>query len=137
MYVDDVGLRVEMVVPHIFQQHRPGYDMTGVAHQVFQELKLPRQEFDDLVAALHRAGQQIELEIGDAKPGLGRTLGATAEQRLDARQQFAERKGLDEIIVAAGAQRSEEHTSELQSPCNLVCRLLLEKKKHIRETVSH
>src|SRR5256885_3810750 len=26
-------------------------------------------------------------------------------------------------------QRSEEHTSEIQSPCNLVCRLLLEKKK--------
>src|SRR5256885_3951750 len=30
--------------------------------------------------------------------------------------------------VTTGA-RSEEHTSELQSPCNLVCRLLLEKKK--------
>src|SRR5256885_9824221 len=29
------------------------------------------------------------------------------------------------------ALRSEEHTSELQSPCNLVCRLLLEKKKVI------
>src|SRR5256885_5425259 len=28
-----------------------------------------------------------------------------------------------------GILRSEEHTSELQSPCNLVCRLLLEKKK--------
>src|SRR2546426_9309055 len=28
-----------------------------------------------------------------------------------------------------GTARSEEHTSELQSPCNLVCRLLLEKKK--------
>src|SRR5256885_7131945 len=28
-----------------------------------------------------------------------------------------------------GQDRSEEHTSELQSPCNLVCRLLLEKKK--------
>src|SRR5205807_10494880 len=28
-----------------------------------------------------------------------------------------------------GKARSEEHTSELQSPCNLVCRLLLEKKK--------
>src|SRR5256885_12604880 len=28
------------------------------------------------------------------------------------------------------ADRSEEHTSELQSPCNLVCRLLLEKKKN-------
>src|SRR5688500_19584811 len=32
--------------------------------------------------------------------------------------------------------RSEEHTSELQSPCNLVCRLLLEKKKIIRERQS-
>ena len=31
---------------------------------------------------------------------------------------------------AAVARRSEEHTSELQSPCNLVCRLLLEKKNH-------
>src|SRR3989454_2277034 len=30
------------------------------------------------------------------------------------------------------AARSEEHTSELQSPCNLVCRLLLEKKKRMR-----
>src|SRR5256885_11038700 len=30
---------------------------------------------------------------------------------------------------AGRRQRSEEHTSELQSPCNLVCRLLLEKKK--------
>src|SRR2546426_3787867 len=30
------------------------------------------------------------------------------------------------------AKRSEEHTSELQSPCNLVCRLLLEKKKKKR-----
>src|SRR5256885_16362873 len=29
-------------------------------------------------------------------------------------------------------QRSEEHTSELQSPCNLVCRLLLEKKKTVK-----
>src|SRR2546426_2849106 len=32
----------------------------------------------------------------------------------------------------SAAGRSEEHTSELQSPCNLVCRLLLEKKKKRR-----
>src|SRR2546426_4910632 len=37
---------------------------------------------------------------------------------------------LDEISNSLKATgRSEEHTSELQSPCNLVCRLLLEKKK--------
>src|SRR5256885_11901996 len=34
---------------------------------------------------------------------------------------------------APGDTRSEEHTSELQSPCNLVCRLLLEKKKKTRK----
>src|SRR5256885_6818378 len=45
------------------------------------------------------------------------------------------RPGVVGLLVA----RSEEHTSELQSPCNLVCRLLLEKKKNmhghaVRET---
>src|SRR5256885_11641836 len=34
-----------------------------------------------------------------------------------------------QMVLAPEEQRSEEHTSELQSPCNLVCRLLLEKKK--------
>src|SRR5688500_19884701 len=41
------------------------------------------------------------------------------------------------VSVVAGSHhtRSEEHTSELQSPCNLVCRLLLEKKnKHNSNT---
>src|SRR5688500_20236601 len=33
------------------------------------------------------------------------------------------------VPSAPAIRRSEEHTSELQSPCNLVCRLLLEKKK--------
>src|SRR2546426_8354124 len=33
-------------------------------------------------------------------------------------------------VVLSHRPRSEEHTSELQSPCNLVCRLLLEKKKN-------
>src|SRR2546426_4607042 len=41
-----------------------------------------------------------------------------------------ERVALKHEVAERG--RSEEHTSELQSPCNLVCRLLLEKKKHRR-----
>src|SRR5256885_12550392 len=36
-----------------------------------------------------------------------------------------------EQVGGLGGGRSEEHTSELQSPCNLVCRLLLEKNKHL------
>src|SRR2546426_2998984 len=42
--------------------------------------------------------------------------------------------GLDNPLrqdQASFKKRSEEHTSELQSPCNLVCRLLLEKKKNV------
>src|SRR5688500_7078436 len=39
---------------------------------------------------------------------------------------IANRKQRKDVVTAL---RSEEHTSELQSPCNLVCRLLLEKKK--------
>src|SRR5256885_5221343 len=37
--------------------------------------------------------------------------------------------GFSRLIWNTRSARSEEHTSELQSPCNLVCRLLLEKKK--------
>src|SRR5256885_2443857 len=44
--------------------------------------------------------------------------------------------GSDRSSIRSGSSgkslRSEEHTSELQSPCNLVCRLLLEKKKQRR-----
>src|SRR5688500_19636832 len=36
-------------------------------------------------------------------------------------------------VLRRGQLRSEEHTSELQSPCNLVCRLLLEKKKRLKQ----
>src|SRR5256885_3899312 len=37
--------------------------------------------------------------------------------------------GKSVVEMKPAGRRSEEHTSELQSPCNLVCRLLLEKKK--------
>src|SRR5437763_3071919 len=56
------------------------------------------------------------------------TLFRSSEERL------ATVDGLEEVFGAAGLRltslaRSEEHTSELQSPMYLVCRLLLEKKK--------
>src|SRR5256885_10238113 len=50
---------------------------------------------------------------------------------LDA-ERLQRKRGLQALAAAQDpvveADRSEEHTSELQSPCNLVCRLLLEKK---------
>src|SRR5256885_8406918 len=51
-------------------------------------------------------------------------------QRLIGCCQRGRQRDLREILHRLSVEgRSEEHTSELQSPCNLVCRLLLEKKK--------
>src|SRR5438552_12583193 len=41
------------------------------------------------------------------------------------------------VLVACNRSRSEEHTSELQSPDHLVCRLLLEKKKKINSCMTY
>src|SRR5256885_8686136 len=51
---------------------------------------------------------------------------------LDLQPQLAQ-AGADALLHLGEQGRSEEHTSELQSPCNLVCRLLLEKKKKIEQ----
>src|SRR5256885_4469547 len=56
---------------------------------------------------------------------LGDDLGVAGVGRLAAEDDRRPRGAPDQLVH----QRSEEHTSELQSPCNLVCRLLLEKKK--------
>src|SRR5688500_19867397 len=63
--------------------------------------------------AILRSGEGCTLTLVDAPAGSGKTT-ALAQW------------------LAADADRSEEHTSELQSPCNLVCRLLLEKKTRER-----
>src|SRR2546426_4279403 len=62
-----------------------------------------------------------------------KTRGLAQQHRLagfrgDAAERAGCRRGPD-IGAVGSSERSEEHTSELQSPCNLVCRLLLEKKK--------
>src|SRR2546426_6558684 len=50
-----------------------------------------------------------------------------------------ERQSASQItdLVLEWPERSEEHTSELQSPCNLVCRLLLEKKKNKHNSTTY
>src|SRR5438270_7349063 len=70
-----------------------------------------------------------------ARAGAGRRArGARAHAERGARG-AARGAGLGACALTGGADegsRSEEHTSELQSQSNLVCRLLLEKKKRIR-----
>src|SRR5690348_17767880 len=62
----------------------------------------------------------------DAGRGAGERAGPGGPHRVHAR------RGPSGAPAATGARnRSEEHTSELQSPVHLVCRLLLEKKKKL------
>src|SRR5256885_13276890 len=64
------------------------------------------------------------------RSGLQRAL--LSDSGTAGRKPLARRADVVALLVLLGrvGARSEEHTSELQSPCNLVCRLLLEKKKH-------
>src|SRR2546429_5294172 len=71
-----------------------------------------------------------------SQPGLGQAGIGLQCRGLEQRRHPA---GLGDLLLRGRAlhfgavlQRSEEHTSELQSRLHLVCRLLLEKKKHIR-----
>src|SRR5256885_13194219 len=62
------------------------------------------------------------------------------EERLFTRSRALSVGSQDRALVrlrarSSRSRRSEEHTSELQSPCNLVCRLLLEKKTIIRTSI--
>src|SRR5256885_13189867 len=61
---------------------------------------------------------------------------AIAAPRPDSSPAHTHNRAASGNNCATSGSRSEEHTSELQSPCNLVCRLLLEKKKHKSATSS-
>src|SRR2546426_3474960 len=61
--------------------------------------------------------------------GYGQFITITTCPKCNGRGQWPERPCPRCSGAGRIAERSEEHTSELQSPCNLVCRLLLEKKK--------
>src|SRR5256885_12950108 len=83
------------------------------------------------------AQDYLPLEIHCPRPGVvEQDADLLLERTLDVcRRAIARAQGCGQQIVAlaianqrCSAVRSEEHTSELQSPCNLVCRLLLEKQ---------
>src|SRR2546427_9130488 len=68
------------------------------------------------------------LSLHDALP-IFCAVDAVDEDRRGARNALGDRDLHHRVVRRVGDERSEEHTSELQSQSNLVCRLLLEKKK--------
>src|SRR5688500_19875504 len=96
-----------------------------------------------LLSVAAPASTEIDtLSLHDALPILRRDRGRRRSRTL-CRSAFRQADGAAAIAFAGehphperARPRSEEHTSELQSPCNLVCRLLLEKEKRAGTSVS-
>src|SRR5207248_4935333 len=91
-------------------------------------------------AMLHGGGQLLHSEHEAAvavdryhRPGRIRDLDAERGHIAEAEVVLIAARDIGARLVHREAERSEEHTSELQSPYDLVCRLLLEKKKQIAE----
>ena len=66
MDIDDVGLRVEVIVPDILKQHRPGDDLAFVLHHIFQKPEFTRLKDDLLARPLHLMGKTVELQVADS-----------------------------------------------------------------------
>src|SRR5256885_5799782 len=79
----------------------------------------------DLVSAWFKRHPSIEVVSRDRSSEFAAAASQGAPQAVQVADRWHVGKNLAETL-----SRSEEHTSELQSPCNLVCRLLLEKKKN-------
>src|SRR2546426_7446937 len=93
----------------------------------------PLFPYTPLFRSRHRREEERAPERLDDRVAAVRTDGENEERRRDEQDDHCPHPApspriLREPLDARVEARSEEHTSELQSPCNLVCRLLLEKK---------
>src|SRR2546430_12278632 len=77
-------------------------------------------DYDGQLTSTTQGGTTVSFAFDGLGRRFGRTAGGTTTQFLSSGNQV--------YLEAQGGTRSEEHTSELQSQSNLVCRLLLEKK---------
>src|SRR5256885_5328862 len=84
--------------------------------------------FRSYVAKIKETGADSVI-TGNWGQDLTLLLKSAADSGYDLRYFNHSAGGMPGTVTSFAQTRSEEHTSELQSPCNLVCRLLLDKKK--------
>src|SRR5205807_5548583 len=106
-------------------------DAASLAESVEDRLSFGLEFVDGVFVLFSHVFVDVFLDVSDAEEFV-----EGSESPCDYVEFFAEffclnlPCGCEYQCVGADGYRSEEHTSELQSPCNLVCRLLLEKKKN-------
>src|SRR5258708_19162579 len=119
------GLYLETTIPS-YLTSRPSRDLIVASHQ-----QITRDWWETRKGGFQLFISQLVIdEAGGGDP-------AAARERLKAIQHLPLLDITPEVAeLAATEDRSEEHTSELQSPDHLVCRLLLEKKKMPQRRIS-
>src|SRR3989454_3614337 len=120
---------------------RPAADLLYEARARERAACIPEaiERFEAAIATAERTGERAVLAEALRRLAVvrhHRNETAAAWELCNRSYTVAGEQGSDflaaEALNTLGGLRSEEHTSELQSPCNLVCRLLLEKKKFDR-----
>ena len=59
-HIDNVCLRIEMIIPHMLHDHRFRNNVPCIAHQVLEERKLPRLQFDRMICPFYLPAEQIK-----------------------------------------------------------------------------
>jgi hypothetical protein len=86
MHVDHVGLRIEMIVPDVFQQHGSRHHLPGVLHQIFEQPEFARLQGEFFLAAHDAMREPVEFEIADTIDSFLSGSAMSTRQHLDARQ---------------------------------------------------
>ena len=105
VYVDQVGARVEVITPDLFENHHAREDLAAVAHQEFQQFVFGRQQRQDLFGATRFVADQVQLQIRDLQ---GRRLGGAAvlpaQQHFDPRRHLVGGERFGQVVIATGTQ---------------------------------
>src|SRR5690348_1532599 len=126
-----------------YAMYRYSYDMLGESALTAETAERYQEDYRRAIARIgargpfanHTDAPSISVKLSALHPRYEVANRASARRDLTAKllelSQLAMKQG---IALSVDAERSEEHTSELQSPVHLVCRLLLEKKKQSPQT---
>src|SRR5579875_3281824 len=105
--VDNVRSQVGIVAPHGVENLVSSENLPGVAHQEFQERKLPRRELDETSIPSRLVPHQVEHEIANLEPIGIRRIKPTAREGTKPREKLGKGEGLDHVIVRAGVEPAD------------------------------
>src|SRR5690348_14879235 len=101
---DDVGARVEMIIPDTLQQHRPSDDLAALIHQLLENAKFARLKDNGGPVATHFPPQQVDLNAAILQARRLRLDRLAPADCGDPCRQLGKCEWLDEIIVGSSFQ---------------------------------